>query len=336
MRLRFWHWLILLLALVALSSSLLFVDQAEYVFVTRFGSPVALYDGAADAGLHWKLPWPVETAVRFDRRLDLVEVPTQELLIRDRDEASGTEKPLPLTFDLFVTWRIGGPEGTSQAAAVDRFVRGLGSIERARAFLQTQVVSRLKMELGEISFAELVNTDAKKLRMQEVLRRVREHGSAEAPSLNARAADLGLLLLDVGCRRFNHPAQVRPEIIAKIKEDRRREASNYLLQGEEKAAKIRAEGDLEAKKIRAAAEADRIRLEGLAEAEATRILNDAHRQAPELYEFTRLLRSYPAMFGDEKTQLILSLDHPLLRLFREIPRLSDPEPVSNRAKGAAK
>lgn len=332
---------IALLGLLALRSAILFVDPTEYVYVTRFGAPVATYSGERDMGLRWKWPWPVESALRLDRRLDLVDVPTQEFLIRDRDEVSGTDKPLPLTFDLFVAWRIGGLGGAQDAEAVDRFVRSFGNVDRARSFLRTQVISRLKVELSSISFAELVNTDAAKLRLNDLLQRIRlqpyqsEADGRGGSSLEQRAAEVGIALADVGLRRFNHPSAVRGEIIAKIQEDRKREANNYRLQGEERAAKIRADGDVEAKRIHAAAEAEKIRLEGQAEADATRILTEAHRQAPELYEFVRLLQSYPKMF-DEKTQLILSLDHPLLKLFKGMPVLNgEPEKDAKGGTGGA-
>lgn len=316
-----------LLALAALRSAVLFVDPTECVYVTRFGAPAACYCGEADMGLHFKWPWPAESALRLDRRLDLIDLPTQEFLIRDRDETTGADKPLPLTFDLFVAWRIGGAKPEDEAAAVDRFVRSFGGMERARAYLRTQAISRLKVELSGVSFAELVNTDPAKLRLRAMLERIRlqpyetESAGGAGKSLEQRAAEVGIVLIDVGLRRFNHPSAVRGEIISKIQEDRKREATAYRLQGEEAAAKIRAEGDRAAKRIRSEAQSDKIKLEGQAEAEANRILTEAHRQAPELYELVRLLQSYPKMF-DEKTQLILSLDHPLLKLFKAAPTLS--------------
>ena len=48
------------------------VDQAEYAYVTQFGRPVATLDGATDAGLHVKLPWPIQSVQRLDRRVQLV------------------------------------------------------------------------------------------------------------------------------------------------------------------------------------------------------------------------------------------------------------------------
>src|SRR5262245_39957551 len=99
---------LLIIAEPLLGSAVLFVDQGEYVYVTMFGRHVATYDGATDAGLHFKAPWPIQSALRLDRRMQIFDVPTQELLIRDRDEKTGADKPLPLTFDLYVCWPIAG------------------------------------------------------------------------------------------------------------------------------------------------------------------------------------------------------------------------------------
>jgi membrane protease subunit HflC len=337
---RFAIWVLPPVLLFATFSSFVIVDQAEYVCVTRFGRLVQVLDGRVDAGPHFKLPWPIDSAWRLDRRLDLLEVPTQELLIRDQDEGPGAEKPLPLTFDLFVCWRIGDPAG-DDAVAADRFLRHFGSVERARGFLRSQLISRLKIELSNVLLTDLINTDASKLRLRSILTRIRQEPYASeagepARSLEQRAAQVGIAVLDVGLRRFNHPVQVRDEIFAKIREERRREANTYQLQGEEQAARIRAEGELEARRIRNEAEAERIRLEGQADADAVRILNDAHAQAPELYRLVRLLKGYRQMFADDKTQLILSLDHPLLQLFKQVPGLPEPKPAATPVPGATR
>lgn len=321
--------LLLILAVIILRTSILFVDAAEYVYITQFGKPVATYDGQAHAGLHFKLPWPLQSIARFDRRLQAFDVPTQEYLIRDRDEA-GQDKPLPLTFDLFIAWRIGSVKSVDDAAAVDRFVRSFGSIDRAQQYLRTQVVSRLKVELGDILLHDLINTEAGKLKISHMMERVRTAPAKpgqDQPSLQQLAGEVGIELVDVQLRRFNHPLLVRDDIYNKIREERRREAETYRNQGFESAARIRAEGDLQARRIKADADAARTRKEGQAEAEAVRLLNEAALANPELYGIVRLLKGTQKMFADDKTQLILSLDHPLLSLFKQIPSLQN-KPLS--------
>src|SRR5262245_26251826 len=104
-------------------SALYAVDHAEFAYVTRFGQPVATFDGAADAGLHVKLPWPIESVQRLDRRLQHFDLPPTESLTRDPENRT-VDKTLAV--DAYVCWRI------PDAAAVDRFVRTVGTPDGAR------------------------------------------------------------------------------------------------------------------------------------------------------------------------------------------------------------
>lgn len=334
------RFLILVLSVLLLlwlaGTTLIFVDATECVYVTMFGKHVATYDGATDPGLRFKAPWPIQSALRFDRRLQIFDAPTQELLISDKDEKTGEPKSLPLTFDVYVCWRIA--QKAEDFDSVDAFVRSFRTLDAAESFLRSQIISRLKIELSDVPLSALVNTDSTKLKAEAMLRQVRDRpystqhsalstqdsarGDTDGASLFQRARQVGIEIVDIRLRRFNHPVQVRDEIFAKIREDRRREANNYRLQGEELAAAIRAEGELEAKRIRTHADAHKVRVEGAARAEATRILNNAHKEAPEFYRVVRTLESYKRMFADDKTQLILSLDHPLLALLKDLPRLN--------------
>jgi len=317
---------LVIVAVPLLGSAVLFVDQGEYVYVTMFGEHVATHDGATDAGLHFKAPWPIQSALRLDRRMQIFDVPTQELLIRDRDEKTGADKPLPLTFDLYVCWRIAGV--ASSTDAVDLFVRSFGTLDRAENFLRSQIISRLKVELSDLALAELINPEPGRRRTEALLERIRTQPPGrglegqEPLSVTQRGRQVGIEIVDIRLRRFNHPLQVRQDVFEKIRAQRKREANNYELQGQEQAAAIREEGELEARKIRADADAEKRRLEGIAQAEALRILNDAHKEAPEFYRIVRLLEGYRQMFGDDRTQLILSLDHPLLAVFKDLPKLN--------------
>src|SRR5262249_54278407 len=59
------------------------VDRGEYVYVTQFGQLVGIHDGLSDGGLHAKLPWPVQSVQRLDRRLQHFDLPETELLTHD-------------------------------------------------------------------------------------------------------------------------------------------------------------------------------------------------------------------------------------------------------------
>ena len=111
-----------LVAIVWLLSCPFTVDQAEYAYVTQFGRPVATLDGATDAGLHWKWPWPIQSVQRLDRRVQLFDLPPAELLTHD---PQGRTIDRTLTVEAYVVWRIDGSPG------VDRFIRTVGTPEQA-------------------------------------------------------------------------------------------------------------------------------------------------------------------------------------------------------------
>lgn len=347
-------WGLLLVGLVAGSvySAAIFVDQGEVVYVTRFGEHQVTYDGELEAGLHWKWPWPVESILRMDRRVQVLDIPTQELLIRSgshsslpgqterqyvalNDAAPETqpETPLRLTFDVYLVWRIAAREAESAAShrrdPVNAFLRSFGTLDRAQAWLRNQLISRLKVEMADVSYSQLVNTDPRQRTVEAMLRNLldrpyeREPGDVEKLSLRQRALQHGIEIVDVQLRRFNHPVQVRKQIFEQIAEQQRRLAQRFRNQGEEKAQEIRAASLREVSRIRTEAETRRRALESEAQSEANRILNAVYREAPLAYELLLYLDFYREWLGDGRTQMILSLDHPLLKWLRDLPNLGD-------------
>src|SRR5437588_2185684 len=82
-------------------TSLFTVDRTEFVYLTQFGRHVATYDGARtdEAGLHFKLPSPLQSVLRLDRRLQYFDLPGAELLTHD---PRGKTIDKTLTVDAYV------------------------------------------------------------------------------------------------------------------------------------------------------------------------------------------------------------------------------------------
>src|SRR5262245_55052980 len=137
MRIKLLLVLTAILLLWALGSSAFTVDRTEFAYVTRFGRPVATYDGATEAGLYFKWPWPVEAVQRLDHRLQVFDLPAAELVTHD---ARGKTIDKTVTVEAYVLWRVADKEG------VDRFVRAVGTPERVRDILGQPLSSRLGAE----------------------------------------------------------------------------------------------------------------------------------------------------------------------------------------------
>src|SRR2546427_7616601 len=89
--------------LIGLASLCMFtVDAGEYAVVTQFGKPVRVEH---KPGLKFKLPAPVQTVSRFDRRLFVLVPPPREFLTLGKNAvvASG-----------FIVWRVHDPKRRSE------------------------------------------------------------------------------------------------------------------------------------------------------------------------------------------------------------------------------
>src|SRR5439155_24404633 len=138
---------VILVLVVAASTSFFAVDRAEFVYVTQFGKPLGTYDGARDAGLHFKLPWPIQSVQRLDHRLQVFDLAPAELLTHD---PKGMTIDKTLMISAYVCWRIADADG------VDCFILTVGTPDRAEVILGKQISSRLGAEVGNMQLDDLI------------------------------------------------------------------------------------------------------------------------------------------------------------------------------------
>jgi modulator of FtsH protease HflC len=300
--------IVLLIGAAILARMCLFtVDRTEFVYVTQFGRLIDTYDGADDdeAGLHLQWPWPIQTVQRLDRRLQAFELPAAEFLTRDR---KGNTIDKTLTLDAYVCWRI-----APTPASVDRFVRTVGSSDRARALLGQRISSELGAAVGQMQLDDLISTEPDRVdKEREKLRQHLLHGVAadqqEHPtSLVGLAREkYGIDVVDIRLRRANHPPAVRQAIFDRIVSERDKKAAEYQSEGERQAADIKSASDRRVAELKADADAEAIRIRGEASAEADRIRAEAARLDPQFYALLKKLEDYHRILGDNKTLLLLS------------------------------
>ncbi len=302
------------------------VDRTEYVYVTQFGRLVKVYDGALDAGLHWRWPWPVQSVQRLDRRMQVFDLGEIELLTRD-DKGETIDKTI--TVDAYVCWRIDGEQG------VERFIRAMGTAERAREILQPRIISRLGAEISNMKMDDLISVVSPE-EAHRRMEKLRDHLLVEsgerspsrsdfslgrARSLHEQAQDdYGIDLVDIRLRRTSHPQEVRDAIFARIRSERAKKVADYQGQGAVLASKIKSEAELEARNILTDAKAAEQRIKGQADAEADRIRNLAHSQDVEFYAFLKKLEEYQRILGDNKSVLLMSSHRDLFDLLFKPPR----------------
>ena len=80
-------WIIILVVVVVAPllaySSAFIVDFKQIAIVQTFGKASVPIDGATQAGLHFKWPWPVQSLTRYDARTHVFEDTSGQIMTRD-------------------------------------------------------------------------------------------------------------------------------------------------------------------------------------------------------------------------------------------------------------
>ncbi len=310
--------LLAIIAVVWALSALYRVDRSEFAYVTRFGQPVATFDGLNEAGLHLKLPWPIDSVQRLDRRLQVFDIPPTESLTRDPKNQTVDKT---LLVDAFICWKIPDAEG------VDKFIRAVGTPEQAKRLLSPRFGSRLAAVISTMPLDNLIQVaDAATVdKRNELLRRqllgLEKLGDSDtAESLpDAIRREYGIEIVDARLRRFNYPDAVRDSIAERIRSERGRKVADYQSEGDRKYREIVSTAERDARKIVADAQAAKSRIEGQADAEADQIRNAAHAQDKDFYAFLQKLKAYQSMLGDSRDYLLLSTKNDLFDLLLKPP-----------------
>ena len=327
--------LIVALALVAwlARTSLFTVDRTEFVYLTQFGRPVATFDGARadEAGLHFKLPAPIQSVQRLDRRLQYFDLPGRELLTGDPRNKTIDKT---LTIDAYVCWRIAGKDG------VDRFIRTVGTPERARAILSGRISGELGAAIGEMELEDLISTEPGKVdaKREQLRKRLLNGATGQVGGLEQQAlSEYGIELVDLRLRRSNHPPSVREAIFERIRSERSKKAAEYYSEGVKQSEDIKSAAERKVREMLADARAEEQRVRGEADAEADRIRIQAYAKDVQFYAFLKKLEEYKRILGDNKTMLLLSAHRELFDLLFQPPKpgAAPPRPVVEGANKPA-
>jgi membrane protease subunit HflC len=309
--------LVVVLLAVIVPQTFFTVDRTEFVYLTQLGRHVATYDGAneADAGLHLKWPWPVQSVQRLDRRLQTFDLPAAELLTHD---PRGKTIDKTLTIDGFVCWRI------ADVGAVDQFVRSVGTPDRARGIIGPLISGELGAAVSQMELDDLISTEENRVDAQ------RERLRQRLLQTSSVGRDFGIEIVDIRVRRTSHPPAVRQAIFDRIVSERNKKVTDYQSEGARQASDIASAADHKVRVLLAEATAEDRRLRGQADTEADSIRNQAHAKDVQFYAFLKKLEEYQRILGDNKSLLLLSSQRELFDLL-----LTPPKPDGSMPKAPA-
>jgi membrane protease subunit HflC len=270
----------LALAAIFFSATAVVVKEGQAVLITRFGRPLR---AATQAGLHWKLPWPIDSQISLDMRRRVYETGQTEMLTRDKKN---------IIARTFVVWRIGDPLTFTQA---------IGNEGAAEGKLDGLMTNAAIGTLGGHDLSALVSTNPSDLQVEQI------ESELLASTAPMALRNYGVAVEQIRLERLALPEENVTAVFQQMRAERRQFAAKFEAEGQREASKIRSEADLEAARIRAKSVEEQARILGESAAQVAKIYSDAHRTDPELYRFTRSLDSLDKLVTGS-TSLILRTD----------------------------
>lgn len=283
---------IVILAVIGISQSIFIVDETQQAIILQFGDPVATI---REPGLVFKRPF-IQNVILFDKRVMSSDAAPQEYLTADKKR---------LVVDHVTRWRISDPLA---------FFKAVRTEAGARARLDDIIFSELRRELATVNFIDVISDQR-----EAIEERV-------AASSVSKAAEFGILVLDVRTKRADLPREVEQSVFDRMRAERQRESSLMRAEGEELGNIIRAQADRDSVVIVAEGEQQAQLLRGQGEAEAIGIYAEALAQDPEFYAFLRRLEAYDTILksGD---RLVIPADAEFFRFLLDNRNVGDATPA---------
>ncbi len=262
------------------------VMQSETAVLMSFGKPVKII---TEPGIYLKLPYPFHRMEKFDRRLLILQPRPSEFLTADKKN---------LIMENAICYRITDPV---------LFMKTVRDKKGLEIRLTDLLSSHTGLLLGHIELSDLVNINPKKIKFEQM------NGELTA-FMKTDAKNMGVEVKQVFIKRIMFPDENRYAVFERMRAERKRIATKYIAEGEEKAQKIKAEANMTSRIIIAEAKNKAAVIKGQAEAEAMKIYGEAYQKNQPFYSFIRSLESYEKMFN-KKTVIILDEESPVLDTF---------------------
>ncbi len=268
----------LIVAGIAVLSSIFIVDEREKALVLQFGQIKRVEE---QPGLAFKVPF-IQEVVRYDDRI--LSLDTPEIEVTPSDERR-------LIVDAFARYRIGDVVRFRQAV-------GPGGIRTAEDRLTDILNDNIRAVLGSDGVRS--NTILSEER-SELMNRIRVLA-------DSRAEALGLDVVDVRLKQTNLPDQNLEETYNRMRAERVREATDERARGAEAAQRVRAQADRTVVELVSEARREAEIVRGEADAERNAIFADAYGADEDFFRFYRSLAAYERALQGSNSTLVITPD----------------------------
>ena len=259
------------------------VREGNCAVILRFGAP---REEITEAGLYFRLPWPFETVVTYDNRLQYLESNYLETTTKDKRN---------VILQSYVTWQISDPL---------KYHNSVGSQGKVDAYIKDQVFSATNSVMGAYELSALVSLDTETIKTEqiqnEIFARVKENCSK----------NYGIEVGDVSILRLSLPDNNLLSVFDQMRADRQKDIDTILANAQRDANKITSDADAEASQIIADGTTAAADIRKQTETDVAQIYREAQEANFELYQFLTQLNTIVASVGDSTVLVVRADEYP--------------------------
>jgi len=254
---------IFIFVVIVLAAGFTFTVKEGYgAIISRFGKIVNVHN---DAGLYFKLPWPVDKVITYDARSQYMDSGYNETLTNDK---------INIILQTYIVWRIDD---------IKKFHTSIGNYSAAQRHLNDLAATAKNSVLGNYRLSSLVSTNIEEIKIDEICRAIEE--KTAQPAL----ANYGIKVQTLKIKRLALPEANIKSVFNQMIADRQKYVSQFVAEGERDSAIITGEADARAAEIYAQGKLEASQVDAETERMVARIYGEAYDRNSRLFVFLKKL-----------------------------------------------
>jgi len=272
------------------------VREGNGAIILRFGAPRTV---ETQTGLYFKLPWPFERVVTFDRRQQYLESDFLETTTKDSRN---------IILQSYAIWSVEDPL---------LYYNSVGNQKKAGDYIKDQIFSATNSTMGAYKLSALVSLDKEEINTEEIQEEILKKVQANCEK------NYGIRITDVNILRISLPEDNLKSVFEQMTADRQKEIDTILANAERDSNKIIAEADTKAAQIVADGEVKAAEIKAQTEKEVAEIYASAQAANIELFKFLKELDTLVASVNENSVLVITADSYPfnLLLKYSQIENL---------------
>jgi len=274
---------LIFIIIVAAAGFTFTVKEGYSVIISRFGKIVNTHN---DAGLYFKLPFPIDKVITYDTRNQYMDSGYNETLTNDK---------INIILQTYIVWRI---------TDIQKFHTSIGNYNAAQRHLNDLAATAKNSVLGNYKLSSLVSTNIEEIKIDEICQAIEEKTSQSA------LANYGVEIQTLKIKRLALPEANIKSVFNQMIADRQKYVSQFIAEGERDSAIITGEADARAAEIYAKGKLEASQIDAETERMVARIYGEAYDRNSRLFVFLKKLMALENSVNADTTIIMRANESP--------------------------